>query len=102
MIVKRLATVEEAFDCLRSAFLKRRNVLVVREKLHNARQFQGEDLNSYYRRCVTLSQDCEFESVSSEENVRQNARDAFAVGIRNSHVKARSYGEGGAIFGGIP
>jgi len=89
MIVKRINDVDEALTALRSAFLKRRNLLIVREKLHTARQEPGEDIKTFFRRCLTLSQDCEYESVTAEENVLQNARDAFAVGLRNPIVKAR-------------
>ena len=89
LIVKRAKSSEEAFTALKNAFVKKHNLLVTRETLHSARQLQGEDIKTFYRRCLTLSQDCEFQAVSAEENVAQNARDAFVVGLRNSSVKAR-------------
>ncbi|XP_046864362.1 uncharacterized protein LOC124458379 [Xenia sp. Carnegie-2017] len=70
-------TYEEAIELLKNLYVKVPNEIFSRHKLATRKQQSGESLDEYLQELKSLSKDCNFRSVTSNQYRDEAVRDAF-------------------------
>ena len=76
-----IATLKRTYD-------KQPNEIFPRHKLSTRKQQNGETLDSFMQ-ALSLSKDCQFREVSSNEYREEAVRDAFLNGLHDSKIRQR-------------
>lgn len=82
-------TFKEAIDTLESLYIKPKNETYARYTLATRRQQAGESIDQYFQVLKQLSKECNFKSVTAEQNKNEYIRDAFVSGLSCSRVRQR-------------
>ena len=80
---------EDACQLLNSIYVKPRNEIYARHKLATRKQILEETVDQYTQALISLSKDCNFQSVSAEQNRNEFIRDAFISGLNSSDIRQR-------------
>ncbi|KFM71742.1 hypothetical protein X975_23396, partial [Stegodyphus mimosarum] len=80
---------DNAINVLDSLYITKRNEIFARHCLASRFQQTGESVNEYLQILKQLSKDCEFKSVTAEENKHEYIRDAFIRGLKNPRIRER-------------
>ena len=80
---------DRAIEILNDHFIKPKNEVFARHLLSTCKQESGESLDQFVRRLKTLTQDCNFKSVSAEQYRDDSIRDAFISGIKSQQIRLR-------------
>ena len=78
-----------AIETLTSLFVRPSNEIFARHQLATRKQKQGESLDEYIQALKVLSKDCQFKSVTAEQNAEYAIRDAFISGICSQLIRTR-------------
>lgn len=87
--ISECATYDEAILILKGLYLKPTNEIYTRHKLATRHQALGESLDEYLLALKTLSKDCNFKTVSAENNKEAYIRDAFISGLNSAAIRQR-------------
>lgn len=79
----------EAIKILDSIFIKPKNEIFARHCLTSRKQQPGETVDQYLQALKHLSKDCNFKTVSAEENQNDYIRDSFISGLSSSQIRQR-------------
>ena len=82
-------TYTAAIKILQDTFIKPINVIFARHSLASRRQDTGETLDQYLQALKLISEDCDFQAVSAQQNKEDCTRDAFISGIQSSKIRQR-------------
>ena len=82
-------TYETAIETLEALYLKPTNEIYARHVLATRRQEAGESLDQYLQILKRLSKDCNFKSVSAEQNREDFIRDSFINGLQSKGIRQR-------------
>ena len=70
-----------AIGILKALFIKPKNEVFARHLLASRRQTAGESIDEFLQALRTLSKDCNFKPVTTEEHREESIRDAFIGGV---------------------
>ncbi|XP_046855910.1 uncharacterized protein LOC124449011 [Xenia sp. Carnegie-2017] len=82
-------TYEEAIELLKNLYVKVHNEIFSRHKLATRKQQSGESLDEYLQELKSLSKDCNFRSVTSNQYRDEAVRDAFIAGLLSTNIRQR-------------
>ena len=82
-------TYEEAIELLKNLYVKVPNEIFSRHKLATRKQQSGESLDEYLQELKSLSKDCNFRSVTSNQYRDEAVRDAFIAGLLSTNIRQR-------------
>ena len=74
---------------LEKLYIKPKNEIYARHLLASSYQSESESLDEYKQTLLQLARDCNFESVTAEQNMDDYVRDSFISGIRSSTIRQR-------------
>jgi len=87
--IEECSSYEDAIKVLNETYSKPLNVIFARHKLATRRQQPNESIQQYVQSLKSLSKDCEFKSVTAEQNCRDCIRDAFINGLLSAEIRQR-------------
>lgn len=79
----------DAIEKLKLAFVKPKNEVFSRHKLATRNQASHETVSQYFTVLQQLSQECEFKSVTAQENKEAHMLDAFIRGLNSQETRLR-------------
>ncbi|XP_046845651.1 uncharacterized protein LOC124439469 [Xenia sp. Carnegie-2017] len=82
-------TYEEAIELLKNLYVKVPNEIFSRQKLATRKQQSGESQDEYLQELKSLSKDCNFRSVTSNQYRDEAVRDAFIAGLLSTNIRQR-------------
>ena len=85
--IKRSETYESAITTLENLYCKVLGEVFSRHLLISAKQESGETTDDFLLKLQTFADECNFRSVTSEENKKDMIRDAFINGLASPHTR---------------
>lgn len=82
-------TYESAMSILESLYVRPTNEIFARYRLFTCKQDSGQNLDQFLQKLKSLAKDCNFRSVTAEQNRNDAIRDAFINGIESNHIRQR-------------
>jgi len=87
--INECTTYENAVKIIDNLYIKKKNVIYARHRLATRKQLPTETIDQYVTTLKSLAKDCDFKSVSAEENKNDHIRDAFIAGLLSPHIRQR-------------
>lgn len=81
-------TYEDAINILKDTYVKPKNEVFARHLLATCKQ-EGQTLDQYLCKLKTLAKECDFKSVTAEQNRNNAIRDAFITGLTSNEIRQR-------------
>lgn len=83
------STYTSAIFTLEKIYVKPISEIYARHKLTTRIQQAGESIDQFIQALKLLAKECNFKSVSAEENENDSIRGAFIAGMSSSHIRQR-------------
>lgn len=80
---------QEAIEILKNLYVKPKNEIYARHRLATRMQEAEESLDEFFQALKITSKECNFQSVTAEQNRSENIRDAFITGLRSNYIRQR-------------
>ena len=80
---------ESAVITLQNLFVRPVNEVFARHLLATSKQEPGQKLTQFFQKLKSLAKDCDFKSVSAEQNENDAIRDAFISGMTSANIRQR-------------
>ena len=80
---------DPAIQRLQNLYVKPKNVIAARHKLHLCKQYAGESIDQFVLRLDYLSKDCDCQNVTAEQYWLELMCDAFIAGMSSIPIRQR-------------
>jgi hypothetical protein len=88
-LISECTSFDSSIAVLNGTFLKPKNEVFARYLLATRRPQMNESLNQYIQSLGTLSRDCNYKAVTSEQHRSEAVRDAFISGLQSQNILTR-------------